>query len=63
MAEKYKLISEITPGQTNWTAKVIVTEKSIPRIAMHSPTKYQNMLLIDTKVNFLQINSLLLIYL
>ena len=63
MAEKFKLISEITPGQTNWTVKVIVAEKSIPRIAMHSPTKYQNMLLIDPKVNFLQIHSLLIIYL
>ncbi|KAL2522471.1 Uncharacterized protein Fot_26394 [Forsythia ovata] len=50
MAGNYKLISQISPGQTNWTAKVVVAEKSVPKIGQHSLTKYQNIVLIDLKV-------------
>ena len=53
MPGKYKLIPEIALGQMNWTTKVIVAEKSVPKIALHSHTKYQNMTLIDPLVDSL----------
>ncbi|KAL2501113.1 Glutamine synthetase [Forsythia ovata] len=47
MGEDYKLIAAITPNTTNWTAKVVVLEKTSARTAYHSPTKYQNVVLMD----------------
>ncbi|XP_060958284.1 replication protein A 70 kDa DNA-binding subunit C-like [Cannabis sativa] len=54
MAELYKLIPEISLGEMNWTAKVIVVEKSNTKTAIHSPTKYMNMTLIDPQGNQVQ---------
>ncbi|KAL2514925.1 Replication factor-A C terminal domain-containing protein [Forsythia ovata] len=47
MGEDYKLIAAITPNTTNWTEKVVVLEKTSARTAYHSPTKYQNVVLMD----------------
>ncbi|KAL2499699.1 Replication protein A 70 kDa DNA-binding subunit B [Abeliophyllum distichum] len=54
MGEDYKLIAAITPNTTNWTAKVVVLEKSSARTAYHSPTKYQNVVLMDMERNKVQ---------
>ncbi|KAL2546529.1 Replication factor-A C terminal domain-containing protein [Forsythia ovata] len=51
MITQHKLISEISPGQYNWTAKVIVAEKSSPKIAHSSPTKYLHLWLIDPSMD------------
>ncbi|KAL2553034.1 Uncharacterized protein Fot_06653 [Forsythia ovata] len=37
-------------GSSGWTVKVVVAEKFSPRIAQKSPTKYQNLLLMDTEL-------------
>ncbi|XP_060966762.1 replication protein A 70 kDa DNA-binding subunit B-like isoform X2 [Cannabis sativa] len=50
---KYQLIPHITRGQTNWTAKVIVVEKTPPRQSRNS-VKYQNLLLIDPQGNHIE---------
>ncbi|KAL2468333.1 Uncharacterized protein Fot_51858 [Forsythia ovata] len=47
MGEDYKLIAVITPNTTNWTAKVVVLEKISARTSYLSPTKYQNVVLMD----------------
>ncbi|KAL5547897.1 hypothetical protein UlMin_003128 [Ulmus minor] len=54
MAGKYKLIPDIALGQMNWTAKVIVAKKLVPKTTLHSPTKYQNMTVIDPQGNKVQ---------
>ncbi|KAL2505488.1 Replication protein A 70 kDa DNA-binding subunit B [Abeliophyllum distichum] len=54
MGEDYKLIATITPNTTNWTAKVVVLEKTSARTAYHSPTKYQNVVLMDMERNKVQ---------
>ncbi|KAL2544292.1 Uncharacterized protein Fot_13525 [Forsythia ovata] len=38
---------DISPGQSSWTAKVVVAEKNIARTAQRSPVKYQTMVLVD----------------
>ncbi|KAL2512632.1 Uncharacterized protein Adt_18232 [Abeliophyllum distichum] len=55
MGEDYKLIAAITPNTTNWTAKVVVLEKTFARTAYHSPTKYQNVVVMDMEDNQLQV--------
>ncbi|KAL2474561.1 hypothetical protein Adt_35297 [Abeliophyllum distichum] len=55
MGEDYKLITVITPNTTNWTAKVVVLEKTSARTAYHSPTKYQNVVLMHIEDNQLQV--------
>ncbi|KAL2505373.1 Nucleic acid-binding [Abeliophyllum distichum] len=50
MEDKYKLILDISSADTNWTAKVTVVEKSPARTAQYSPTKYQNITLMDPEV-------------
>ncbi|KAL2505399.1 Replication protein A 70 kDa DNA-binding subunit B [Abeliophyllum distichum] len=54
MEDKYKLIPDVSPADTNWTAKVIVVEKSLGRTAQYSPTKYQNITLMDPEKNKVQ---------
>ncbi|KAL2521563.1 Replication protein A 70 kDa DNA-binding subunit B [Forsythia ovata] len=54
MGEDYKFIPAITPTTTNWTAKVVVLEKTSARTAFHSPTKYQNVVLMDMERNKVQ---------
>ncbi|KAL2471683.1 Replication protein A 70 kDa DNA-binding subunit B [Abeliophyllum distichum] len=51
MAFQPKLILDISPSQTSWTAKVVVAEKNISRTAQRSPVKYQNMVLVDPQGN------------
>ncbi|KAL2545538.1 Uncharacterized protein Fot_14771 [Forsythia ovata] len=50
MCAQPKLIPDISPGQSSWTAKVVVAEKNIARTAQQSPVKYQTMVLVDPKV-------------
>ncbi|KAL2544330.1 Uncharacterized protein Fot_13563 [Forsythia ovata] len=50
MCAQPKLIPDISPGQSSWTAKVVVAEKNIARTAQRSPVKYQTMVLIDPQV-------------
>ncbi|KAL2522380.1 Uncharacterized protein Fot_26303 [Forsythia ovata] len=38
-------------GSSGWTVKVVVAEKFSPRIAQKSPTKYQNLILMDTELS------------
>ncbi|KAL2556750.1 Replication factor-A C terminal domain-containing protein [Forsythia ovata] len=47
MTSQIKLIPDISPGQSSWTAKVVVAEKTMARTGQHSPVKYQNMVLVD----------------
>ncbi|KAL2544142.1 replication protein A 70 kDa DNA-binding subunit B-like [Forsythia ovata] len=44
----------ISPGTTGWTVKVVVAEKFSPRIAQKSPTKYQNLILMDSEGSTVQ---------
>ncbi|KAL2528482.1 Uncharacterized protein Fot_21083 [Forsythia ovata] len=50
MCAQPKLIPDISPGQSSWTAKVVVAEKNIARTAQRSPFKYQTMVLVDPQV-------------
>ncbi|KAL2549269.1 hypothetical protein Fot_10799 [Forsythia ovata] len=50
MTSQIKLIPDISPGQTSWTAKVVVAEKTMAITGQHSPVKYQNMVLVDPQV-------------
>ncbi|KAL2525922.1 Nucleic acid-binding [Abeliophyllum distichum] len=54
MEHRYKLIPDVSPADTNWTAKVIVVKKCPARTALSSPTKYQNITLMDPKKNKVQ---------
>ncbi|KAL2456843.1 replication protein A 70 kDa DNA-binding subunit B-like [Forsythia ovata] len=51
MSKEFQLISDVSPGSSGWTVKVVVAEKFSPRIAQKSPTKYQNFLLMDTELS------------
>ncbi|KAL2551151.1 Uncharacterized protein Fot_12681 [Forsythia ovata] len=42
--------NNVSPGSSGWTVKVVVAEKFSPRIAQKSPTKYQNLILMDTEL-------------
>ena len=50
MATKNKLITEIVAFQTNWTTKVVVAKKTIPKSSQRNPVKYQNLTHIDPHV-------------
>ncbi|KAL2456832.1 hypothetical protein Fot_56634 [Forsythia ovata] len=50
MCAQPKLIPDISPGQSSWTAKVVVAEKNIARTAQRSPVKYQTMVLVDPQI-------------
>ncbi|KAL2492240.1 hypothetical protein Adt_27868 [Abeliophyllum distichum] len=50
MSVQPKLIPEISPGQSSWTAKVVVAEKNIARTAQCSLVKYQTMVLVDPQI-------------
>ncbi|KAL2459798.1 replication protein A 70 kDa DNA-binding subunit B-like [Forsythia ovata] len=54
MSKEFELISNVSPGSSGWTVKVVVTEKVSPRIAQKSPTKYQNLILMDTEGSTVQ---------
>ncbi|KAL2555354.1 Uncharacterized protein Fot_00093 [Forsythia ovata] len=51
MSKEFQLISNVSPGSSGWTVKVVVAEKFSPRIAQKSPTKYQNLILMDTELS------------
>ncbi|KAL2457831.1 uncharacterized protein Fot_56059 [Forsythia ovata] len=57
MSKEFQLISDVSPGSSGWTVKVVVAEKFSPRIAQKSPTKYQNLLLMDTEKQFFWIKG------
>ncbi|PON84530.1 hypothetical protein TorRG33x02_197330 [Trema orientale] len=42
--KKYKLIPEVAKDVTDWTVKIIVAEKAMPRASLRSPTKQQDVL-------------------
>ena len=50
MDQQIKLIKDINIGDTNWTSKVVVLEKGMPRDAKNSPTKYQIIIFADSEV-------------
>ncbi|KAL2527911.1 replication protein A 70 kDa DNA-binding subunit B-like [Forsythia ovata] len=50
----FYLFRFFSPGTTGWTIKVIVAEKFSPRIAQKSPTKYQNLILIESEGSTVQ---------
>ncbi|KAL2508895.1 replication protein A 70 kDa DNA-binding subunit B-like [Forsythia ovata] len=54
MSNEFQLIREVSSGTTGWTIKVVVAEKFSPRIAQKSPTKYQNLILIDSEGSTIQ---------
>ncbi|KAL2466624.1 replication protein A 70 kDa DNA-binding subunit B-like [Abeliophyllum distichum] len=54
MGDKLQLIHDVSPGTAGWTVKVVVTEKFSPRIAQRSPTKYQNLILMDSEGSTVQ---------
>ncbi|KAL2501341.1 hypothetical protein Fot_35189 [Forsythia ovata] len=51
MSNEFQLIREVSPRSTGWTVKVVVAEKFSPRIAQKSPTKYQNLILIESEAD------------
>ncbi|KAL2476429.1 Glucan 1 [Abeliophyllum distichum] len=56
MDTKYKLIPEIsvTEKDKNWTAKVIVSEKTSARTSQNGSIRYQNLILMDPQKNKIQ---------
>ncbi|KAL2543226.1 Replication protein A 70 kDa DNA-binding subunit B [Abeliophyllum distichum] len=54
MGDKFQLIHDVSPGTTGWTVKVVVAEKFSPRVAQRSPTKYQNITLMDSEGSTVQ---------
>ncbi|KAL2513311.1 replication protein A 70 kDa DNA-binding subunit B-like [Abeliophyllum distichum] len=54
MGDKFQLIHDVSPGTTGWTVKVVVAEKFSPRVAQRSPTKYQNLTLMDSEGSTVQ---------
>ncbi|KAL2537315.1 Uncharacterized protein Fot_18706 [Forsythia ovata] len=51
MSKEFQLIRDVSPGSSGWIVKVVVAEKILPRIAQKSPTKYQNLILMDTELS------------
>ena len=49
-ARVIKAIKDIHVGDKDWTAKVILIEKGMPRYAKSSPTKFQMLAFADTEV-------------
>ncbi|KAL2493577.1 Nucleic acid-binding [Forsythia ovata] len=54
MSKEFQLIRDVSLGSSGWTVKVVVAEKFSPRIAQKSPTKYQNLILMDTEGSTVQ---------
>ncbi|KAL2471009.1 Replication protein A 70 kDa DNA-binding subunit D [Abeliophyllum distichum] len=54
MGDKFQLIHDVSPGTTGWTVKVVVAEKFSPKVAQRSPTKYQNLTLMDSEGSTVQ---------
>ncbi|KAL2470833.1 replication protein A 70 kDa DNA-binding subunit B-like [Abeliophyllum distichum] len=54
MSNELRLIREVSPGTTRWTINVTLAEKFSPRIAQKSPTKYQNLILMDSEGSTVQ---------
>ncbi|KAL2462116.1 replication protein A 70 kDa DNA-binding subunit B-like [Abeliophyllum distichum] len=54
MGDKFQLIHDVSPGTAGWTVKVVVAEKFSPRVAQRSPTKYQNLILMDSEGSTVQ---------
>ncbi|KAL2538379.1 replication protein A 70 kDa DNA-binding subunit B-like [Forsythia ovata] len=54
MSKEFQLIRDVSPGSSGWTVKVVIAEKFSPRIAQKSPTKYQNLILMDTEGSMVQ---------
>ncbi|XP_041003912.1 replication protein A 70 kDa DNA-binding subunit B-like [Juglans microcarpa x Juglans regia] len=50
----YRSIKDITQNTRNWKIKMIVAEKSPKRVAQNSPTKNQNLVLMDVEGNRVQ---------
>jgi len=46
----YDSLEEITPKTREQKAKVVVVEKMMSHTALHSPNKYQRLVLTDSKV-------------
>ena len=53
MARVIKVIKDIHVGDKNWTAKVILIEKGMPRDAKSSPTKFQMFVFADAEVIYI----------
>ncbi|KAL2520486.1 replication protein A 70 kDa DNA-binding subunit B-like [Forsythia ovata] len=56
MINQYQLIREVSPGTTGWTVKVVVAEKFSLRTTEKSPTKYQNLILMDSEATLYEQN-------
>ncbi|KAL2498410.1 replication protein A 70 kDa DNA-binding subunit B-like [Abeliophyllum distichum] len=54
MSNEFRLIREVSPGSAGWTVKVVIAEKFSPRVAKKSPTKYQNLILMDSEGSTVQ---------
>ncbi|KAL2457710.1 replication protein A 70 kDa DNA-binding subunit B-like [Abeliophyllum distichum] len=54
MGDKFQLIHDVSPGTAGWTVKVVVAEKFSPRVAQRSPTKYHNLILMDSEGSTVQ---------
>ena len=53
MTRVIKVIKDIHVGDKDWTAKVILIEKGMPRDAKSSPTKFQMFVFADAEVIYL----------
>ena len=53
MARVIKAIKDIHVGDKDWTAKVILIEKGMPRDAKSSPTKFQMFVFADAEVIYI----------
>ncbi|KAL2526696.1 Replication protein A 70 kDa DNA-binding subunit E [Abeliophyllum distichum] len=54
MGNEFQLIREVSPGTAGWTVKVVIAEKFSLRVAQRSPTKYQNLILMDSEGSIVQ---------
>ncbi|KAL2471618.1 Nucleic acid-binding [Abeliophyllum distichum] len=54
MGNEFQLTREVSPGTAGWTVKVVVAENFSPRVTQKSPTKYQNLILMDSKGSTVQ---------
>ena len=53
MTRVIKAIKDIHVGDKDWTAKVILIEKGMPRDAKSSPTKFQMFVFADAEVIYI----------
>ena len=61
MARVIKAIKDIHVGDKDWTAKVILIEKGMPRDAKSSPTKFQMFVFADAEVIYIFFFTLFLL--